>query len=359
MLTYFRISNFRCFDDLQLDALARINLITGRNNVGKTALLEALFVCTSYNPELALRLNVFRGLSNMRVQIPVVDTPWLPLFRAFDLQREITLEMRDEGGHERSLKLKVLHDDDELRELRLMLPQKTNGGITGASAGQLVQVLRLQLSEAGSERVAYAILDTEGLRVDVVPSTDYQSIFLSSRLRPLLAEESDRFTALRKAGQHDRLVQALQILDKRVQGVELLTFGGETMLHADLVGMPGPIPLVFLGDGSVRLASFILAIAQAPGGVVLIDEIENGLHHLVLADIWRAIDQAAREFGTQVFATTHSWECFLAAQQAFAGAADQDFRLYRLDQGPDDRIRAFAYDLEMIAAAVDGGLEVR
>lgn len=174
--------------------------------------------------------------------------------------------MRDEQENERSLRLKVLHDEDELRQLRLTLPQKTNGGSTGASAGQLVQVLRLQLRGTGGERVAYAILDTEGLRVDVVPSTDYPSVFLSSRLRPPLAEESRRFTLLRKAGQHDQLARALQMLDKRIQGVELLTFGGETMLHADLVGISSPIPLAFLGDGSVRLASFILAIAEAAGG---------------------------------------------------------------------------------------------
>jgi AAA15 family ATPase/GTPase len=63
MYTSFEITNFRCFDHLKLDNLARVNLIAGKNNVGKTALLEALFVhCGAYNPELAVRLNSFHRI---------------------------------------------------------------------------------------------------------------------------------------------------------------------------------------------------------------------------------------------------------------------------------------------------------
>jgi len=43
MYQSFRIKNFRGFRDLTLDSLERINLIAGKNNVGKTALLEAIF----------------------------------------------------------------------------------------------------------------------------------------------------------------------------------------------------------------------------------------------------------------------------------------------------------------------------
>jgi len=59
----FEVGNFRCFRKLNLAQLERVNLIAGMNNVGKTALLEALFLhCSAYNPELTLRLNAFRGI---------------------------------------------------------------------------------------------------------------------------------------------------------------------------------------------------------------------------------------------------------------------------------------------------------
>ena len=42
MLTSFEITNFRTFSHLRIERLGRVNLIVGKNNVGKTTLLEAL-----------------------------------------------------------------------------------------------------------------------------------------------------------------------------------------------------------------------------------------------------------------------------------------------------------------------------
>ncbi len=41
MIQSFRVKNFRCFQDLTLKSLKRVNLIAGKNNVGKAALLKA------------------------------------------------------------------------------------------------------------------------------------------------------------------------------------------------------------------------------------------------------------------------------------------------------------------------------
>ena len=79
------------------------------------------------------------------------------------------------------------------------------------------------------------------------------------------------------------------------------------------IGLRELVPLAVMGDGMSRLARLVLAIADAPGGLVLVDEIETGLHHTVLSDVWRVVDEAARQFETQVVATTHSYECIRAA----------------------------------------------
>ena len=102
----------------------------------------------------------------------------------------------------------------------------------------------------------------------------------------------------------------------------------------------------------------VLNMAWAAGGYSLIDEIENGLHHSVLVDVWKAIANAARRFDTQVFATTHSRECIIAAHEAFSGDEPYDFRLHRLDRIDGD-IRATSYDNETLEAAIEAGLEMR
>ena len=44
MYKSFRVKNFRCFKDLEINDLGRVNLIAGKNNTGKTALMEAMYV---------------------------------------------------------------------------------------------------------------------------------------------------------------------------------------------------------------------------------------------------------------------------------------------------------------------------
>jgi AAA15 family ATPase/GTPase len=108
----------------------------------------------------------------------------------------------------------------------------------------------------------------------------------------------------------------------------------------------------------VRILSIVLEIVRASHGVVLIDEIENGLHHSVMVNVWEAIAFAARQSNVQLFATTHSWELIQAAHQAFETSELYDFRLHRLDR-INGEIRAVTFDQETLATAVEMNLEVR
>ncbi len=98
-----------------------------------------------------------------------------------------------------------------------------------------------------------------------------------------------------------------------------------------------------------------MGICLSPGGVVLMDEIENGLHHSVVPDLWRAIDGTAREFDTQVIATTHSFECFAAAHRALGS---EGFLFHRLET-ENEANRCVTYPADAIEGAVEHGLEVR
>ena len=129
------------------------------------------------------------------------------------------------------------------------------------------------------------------------------------------------------------------------------------MLHGE-IGVGRLVPLPLMGEGMVRLADMMLNIGNAQDGVVLIDEIENGLHYTILHKVWEAIEQATREFNTQLFATTHSLECIIAAHRAFSKSEKYDFRLHRLDL-IDDLIHVVTYDKDSLEAAIETGLEVR
>ena len=58
MIEAVTLENFRLFRHIHLDGLAPITLVGGQNNIGKTSLLEALFLFHDrLNPEMVLRLH--------------------------------------------------------------------------------------------------------------------------------------------------------------------------------------------------------------------------------------------------------------------------------------------------------------
>ena len=134
--------------------------------------------------------------------------------------------------------------------------------------------------------------------------------------------------------------------------------GGETVLHADL-GYKRLLPFSVLGEGIYRLLTFLLAIINTPDGIVLIDEIENGIHHSALKRVWSLVDEISKQYKVQVIATTHSYECIQEASEIFlAKNVSNNFRLHRLDR-IKDKFHAVTYDDEALEGAMHGYLEVR
>jgi hypothetical protein len=114
------------------------------------------------------------------------------------------------------------------------------------------------------------------------------------------------------------IVKALQIVSSDIKGVSVI--GGERGRDRTAIAksalFPSPMPLRTFGDGANRLFGIILSLCNARNGLLLIDEIENGLHYSAQAEVWRSIFRLARELNVQVFATTHSWDCVTAFQIA-------------------------------------------
>jgi AAA15 family ATPase/GTPase len=120
-----------------------------------------------------------------------------------------------------------------------------------------------------------------------------------------------------------------------------------------------PIPLKSMGDGINRILNLAMALVSTEKGVLLVDEIETGLHYEAQVDMWRLIFKTAQDLDVQVFATTHSWDCIAAFKEALQEPEDQSVaKLFRLDS-KYGKLRAVEYDAEDIRIAVDQGIEVR
>ena len=154
--------------------------------------------------------------------------------------------------------------------------------------------------------------------------------------------------------QGDFLLEALQVMEPRLRSVEDNSASGTPMIWGD-IGLTEMIPLRVMGEGMTRVARIVLGISGAPGGVILVDEVENGIHHSVMSKVWKAIATAAEQFDTQIFATTHSYEC---VEKAHEGLGVDGFRYHRLSS-ENGANQVVTYDAEALQASIDFGFEIR
>ncbi len=360
MFKSFKVKNFRGFDSLEIDNLSRVNLIAGLNNVGKTALLEALFLYGgAYNPALTITLNNLRGIDTITVESATDKTPWDSYFFNFNSNKQIELIGADDANRHRILKLKVARPSmDEIFDKN----SRRQGEITSAESQKLIgvnsSILELEYEETGKKKgKSILVVDAKGIRSQVIRPPPFQAVFLSSRSRPSVIESSERFGKLEMIGKHELLQEALKVFEPRLRRLSVVVIGGVPMIHGD-IGLNRLLPLPQMGDGMTRLADVMLAIGNAPNGVVLVDEIENGIHHSTMSNIWRTIDKASQLFNTQVFATTHSLECIKAAHTAFKEDNTYDLKVHRLER-TDATVRALTYGNDELDAAFEINLEVR
>jgi predicted ATP-dependent endonuclease of OLD family len=127
---------------------------------------------------------------------------------------------------------------------------------------------------------------------------------------------------------------------------------------AKMHGSSRPVPIGSLGDGIWRMLAMAIAITQCKGGVLLIDEIDTGLHHTVMTDMWKLIYNAAKEWDVQVFATTHSFDCVHSLAKLCVATTDHGHNI-TLQRVEAEKRFAIPYSEEEIITAARENIEVR
>ena len=348
MLKSLRIQNFRNLVDLKIDRLGRVNLFTGRNNSGKTSLLEAVYLMLGFGlPIAAPQINAFRGLlDNQPGKSPIMvqDVGWKPMFYRLDTSGEIVLSA--EHTSHGSLKLTVSLEQPATLELKTTQ--------SSLPLGASVRDLLFRFQRDGQPLVEnYLHVTPDKMQYDRLDDPPVPTVFLATRSGGVPID-AERFGKLQVKKQTGMVVDALKIVEPRLQNLEATPASGMPMIWGD-IGLSELVPLPVMGEGMTRVTRLMLAISDAPGGAVLVDEIENGLHHSILPKVWEAVMAAARSFDTQVIATTHSYECLEAAHQALGA---DDFRLHRLE-AEEGLSRCVTLEPDQIDAVIRHAMEVR
>ena len=352
LLPSLEIQNFRAFEHLRIERLGRVNLITGKNNVGKTSMLEALYLYA-------------RGASPYQ------------LLELLDMRDELPKQARTQSN------LKVSEDEDMIQNFKYLFHGRTPihqapDSIVIGPAGTNKNTLELNLSmrkiplfhetlvdqpygepitdieeendseELDSGSVApFCTVKTRAGGVyrywlDRILDKNYNIHLYSSDsiISPYIRAEgwlpsaiSQQWDKVALTPQEDDVLNALRIITPNLQRIGFV--GEENGIKRRLAivrinGMQEPVPLRSMGEGLNRLFGLALALTTARDGILLVDEIETGLHYSVMRDVWKLIFQVAQRLNVQVFATTHSWDCIGAFEQAAEEDNNEEALLIRL-----------------------------
>lgn len=372
MINWMKIENYKGFERLDLDDVARITLIGGRNNTGKTSLLEAMFLFyDTADPGMFFRHLGWRGIE---VTSANADTLIAPAFRDFNTEHHIKLVVSDgiyKGEMDVSFNPAHIHKSIsvDLLDANTIVPQVRTDQIPLTSYALNI---RYDLDSNGKHDVSLVVKQNPtNLNIQFEPGPVnfpvgmvHSVILLPLRLKVDPGEDALRFGKLDVDKKIDTVLEFLRVLEPNLVGLSAIPLATtlpllqKSVVYAD-IGLSRKIPIAYMGDGMSRLLSLILAIATAKNGIVLVDEIDAGIHHSIMPKVWEGVCKAAKEFNCQIFATTHSYECLQSAYDGTARAGiPHEFRYVRLDR-TEDGIVAKNYSHDVLGAALEQGWEVR
>ncbi len=359
------VKGFRAIHELELPLLGRVTLLAGKNCIGKTTILEAIRVFASrgnvrnLHNILVSREEVVSGEDENGDAMEFPDFP--SLFHRFDsgdgtdAPSTIRVSARP-APHSLSLKLveadvqkDMFSEGISLNALRVSVGKHRHTFPVGRIRHSRHQKQRYFLpnqfrrpdlwpDSIALECLGPGLLDNDEVsrlwdEVALTPAEE----FVTEALRLVVGEELERIAVV-----GDRSGSF------RSRGRRVVA----RFSHSST-----PIPLKRLGDGVQRLFGVSLALANCRDGILIIDEVENGIHHSIHRALWKMIFRAAEEGNVQVVAATHSWDCIAGFAEAAIDTPTNGI-LYRLERTGDDLL-AIRYSEEDLEVAARQRIEVR
>ncbi len=360
LLESLLIENYRVFKRLEIPRLGRVNLLVGKNNSGKSSVLEAVGLYASGGSGEDI-LSILESHDDLRIE------SGRELEDRFYAVKQL-FHGRNDGWSERvAIRVGPLSDEQRTLSIRIAaVPAR----LLGESIGVVVPALALETSD-GPRRPAVISTYRGVARLLPMDVTDWRawSVFSSSPraevarhalVSPygLSAEAASKlWDLITLTDLEPAVIQALRIISP---DIERISFIGETGRNripmAKLTGNVHPVALRSLGDGVNRLLGIALSLVSARGGVLLLDEVENGIHFTAQQRLWELIFELANQLDTQVLATTHSWDCIKTFQRAGARDPHEEAVLMRLD---DATVTPTSFSERELAIVTREQIEVR
>lgn len=353
------LENYKSYKKLELNDLKRINLIAGMNNTGKTSILEAIFMQHDrLAGDVFLRPLFRRGVQQVEVKPEYIFHPY---FHDFNIDKPFVITTKGGGFKDVATYTMVSAKSKTMAVNQNNLPM--NSVLSSASTFKnAVEIRYLSNNDKKGMATLQIVNNQLEMNLESVSPAFRTAVFVPASARGNSLSDADFISQLDMANGLDEFVKYLKMIDSKLRGVSLLSLGGQPTLYVD-VGLKRKIPMVQMGEGISKLTSILTAILSNQNAVILIDEIENGIHYSLMPKIWKIIFSAATRQKSQVFITTHSQDVINGVSECFKenpyDKYEDVFSYIRLDKNDNGEIIPKHYGAASLVASVERDWDIR
>jgi energy-coupling factor transporter ATP-binding protein EcfA2 len=361
MLGTLHLHKFRGFNDYELADLTRVNLLVGKNNSGKTSILEAIhFLVSKGDPFVLVRSASRRDEFSYARGRPAQAEPADISHCFFGHHFAPGAGFRLSGGSYGHISVEVHLADFERQTSFFVNDVDQSFPFVLRIEGPLVQKPDLPVTEGGSISRRYFQVRSRWTEAETTPPPVQFVTPESLDLDPM----REMWDEVLIEGRESEVIAAMRLLEDDLESIHFLadeTSRARPVRAGALLGFRGVgrrVPLGSYGDGMRRLLALSLSLIQTAEGVLLVDEIDTGLHWTVMEDMWRLVIDTALVNSIQVFATTHSEDCIRGLASLVESRPDLagNVSVYKIERSLG---RAVRFDATDVQAAVEQNIEVR
>ena len=323
------IQNYKLFKDFSAKGFGRVNLIGGKNNVGKTAFIEACYLIqNSYK---------YKDKENReRYYLEILKL----LFTIEELRKKSDFILdwirEDFEFYIKNFNIYIDKFKLECKDFYLTpIEMQPNRGWWNFGSFNI----------NGYNKNKYF---NEIYRKNSLPKIDnkkFISPYLNSNNLIKMIDDlklQNRFDTIKKILQEVFNITNIDVIKNKV-----MLFDRE---YKDINEF---------GDGIKSYLSIILALISNKNDIIYIDEIENGIHYTNFDKLWEIILKISKEQNVQVFATTHSKECIESYARVAKKLEDKEIGFIELGINKKDELDSIVMNSEMFQRFIKLGNEVR
>lgn len=347
------INNFRGIEHLKIDDLSRVNVFLGQNSSGKSSVLESLLILMGMsNPDLPQSINYLRS----RGYSSFADLEYMFHNGNLKVSPEFSSKMFD--GSKRHLALEMTYTFND--KAQVDIPQ---GQIPTSETKTFLNTLKMLFEvEANQKKSSYESSITFNQMNQITGKKIAEGYLEKNTVAFLPADivlgvPTNDLIELAKRKKKDIISKYLSNFDNHVTTWEILN----NVAYIGLDGIDQLMMVNMMGDGMRRYLNIVAASANPMNNIILIDEIDNGLHYSAYKKLWEAIFALAISTNKQVFVTTHSKETLYRLNEMLEEHSEyQDtLRLYTLEKTKLEGHQAYKYTYEGLAEACRNNVELR